>query len=147
MTKTSASGKINRSLWNWFECSSTLFDWWAWCAVGFVFCCLFVFRFLGGAKLFVRLSLSLAVFRLIAEPFVAATCSIRFGRLKKRKCDVVRSVCVYVVRRGRAGCACLCVGIECSGKSEKRQHIRLSKWHFATKPTSNISIGHARFLS
>lgn len=93
---------------------------------GFRFSTLFVCLFYG-VNVFIRLSLLLAVFRLIDERFAAATCSIRFGRKKKRKCDVVRSVRVFAVVVVRCGWACVfvhvCRWIECGGKSEKRHHI------------------------
>lgn len=52
------------------------------------------------SKFFVRLSLSLTVFRLTTESLAAATCSIRFGWLKDRKRE--RAECggwCLVVRR------------------------------------------------
>lgn len=102
--------------------------------VGFVLC---------GAKLFVRLSLLLAVFRLKAELLVAATCSIRFGRLKKRKCcDVMRRVllasdvwvgvymCRYRVWRK-------------IGKATSHSN---GKWHFQMEPTPSSGTAAAFYL-
>lgn len=123
---------LNRSLWISFE--NIVRSFWLigsrFSRFGFV---------LMRSKFFVRLSLSLTVFRLTTELFAAATCSIRFGWLRDRKRESVRAcVCArkmcsmrrmflsldvgvwwwYV--RAYAYAFMSCGGIECGEKSEKQ---------------------------
>lgn len=67
------------------------------------------------SKNVIRLSLLLAVFRLITEMFVAATCSIWFGLLSEN------DVCAACVFLSLTVCAYVwvCVGIKCGLKSLK----------------------------
>lgn len=115
---------INRSLWICFENSSTLLIDRRLVWFGFVFM---------RSKFFVRLSLSLTVFRLTTELFAAATCSIRFGwfsdrkRARESKLCCVRRLMFLSLDVGVWWyvCVCVCVrivcsGIECGEKSEKR---------------------------